>query len=45
MTYCRSPQNNRDLQHKIWQVQDYQGYSIFIIALDSVHLNLYDDIA
>ena len=38
VTYHGSPQNNRDLCHKIWQVQDHQGYLVLTIALDSIHL-------
>ena len=30
----------------LWsQIQVHQGYLILIIALDSIHLNLYDDVA
>ena len=45
MTYCRSPQNDRDSYHKILQVWDYQGYLVLTIALDSVNLNPYDNVA
>ena len=31
--------------HIIGQIWDYKGYLIFIIALDSIYLNLYDDVA
>ena len=45
MAYCRGSQNDWDLCHKTWQVWDHQGYLVFVIALDSIHLNPYDNIA
>ena len=45
MAYCGGPQDHGDPIHKAGQIQDYQGYLILIIALDSIYLNLYDDIA
>ena len=38
-------QNHGDLGHKVGEIWDYQGYLILIIALDSIYLNPYDDIA
>ena len=34
-----------DLSCEVGQVWDNEGYLILIIALDSIYLNLYDDIA
>ena len=45
VAYCGSPQNNGYLFYNIWQVQYYQGYLILIIALDSVHLIRYGNVA
>ena len=42
VAYHRNPQNDGDPCHKVWQVWDYQGYLILIIALDSIHLNPYN---
>ena len=30
---------------QIGQIQDYQGYLVLIVALDSSYLNPYDDVA
>ena len=43
--YCGSSQDHGDPSHKVGQIQDYEGYLILIIALDSIYLNPYDDIA
>ena len=43
--YCGDSQDHGDPSHKIGQVWDYKGYLVLIIALDSVYLNPYDDIA
>ena len=45
MAYCEGSQDHRDPGHKVGQIQDYKGYFILIIALDSIYLNLYDDLA
>ena len=43
--YHGSPQDERDPSHKVWQVQDHQGYLVFVITLDSIHLNPYGNVA
>ena len=43
--YCGAPQDHRDLSHEVGQIWDYEGYLILIIALDSIYLNPYDDVA
>ena len=43
--YCGGSEDHRDPCHGVGQIQDFQGYLILIITLDSVHLNSYDDIA
>ena len=45
MAYSGGSQDHRDLSHKAGQIWDYKGYLIPIIALDSIYLNLYDDVA
>ena len=44
VAYRGGSQDDGDLSCKARQIQDYQGYLILFIALDSVHLSLYDDI-
>ena len=39
------PRINRDPSHEVGQIQDYEGYLILIIALDSIYLNPYDDVS
>ena len=43
--YHGDSQDHGDLSHKVGQIQDYEGYLILIIALDSIYLNPYDDVA
>ena len=43
--YCGGPQDHGDLSCEAGQIWDYEGYLILIIALDSIYLNLYDDIS
>ena len=43
--YCGSSQDHGDPSHEVGQIQDYEGYLVFIIALDSIYLNPYDDVA
>ena len=43
--YCGGFQDQGDLSCEAGQIWDYQGYLILIIALDSVYLNPYDDVA
>ena len=45
VVYCGGSQDHRDLNHKVGQIWDYEGYLILIIALDSIYLNLYYDVA
>ena len=45
MAYCGGSQNHGDLNCKVGQVWDYKGYLILIIALDSIYLSPYDDVA
>ena len=45
MAYSGGSQNNGDPFHKLLFIWDYQGYLVFIIALDSIHLNLDNNIA
>ena len=45
VVYHRCSQDNGDPSCEVRQIQDYQGFLILIIALDSIYLNLYDDIA
>ena len=45
VAYCGHSQDHRGPSHKVGQIQDYEGYLILIIALDSISLNPYDDIA
>ena len=42
--YSGGSQINGDPFHKFWYIQDYQGYLVFIIAWDSFHLNLDNNI-
>ena len=42
--YHRGFQDHGDPSHEVGQIQDYEGYLILIIALDSIYLDLYDDI-
>ena len=43
--YCGGSQDHRDPSHKVGQIQDYVDYLILIIALDTIYLNMYVDIA
>ena len=43
--YCGGPQDQGDLSHEAGQIWDYEGYLILIIAMDSIYLNPYDNIA
>ena len=43
--YCGGSKDHGDLSHEGGQVQDNKGYLILIVALDSIYLNPYDDIA
>ena len=45
MAYYGGSQDHRDPNHEVRQIWDYQGYLILIMALDSIYLNPYDDIA
>ena len=45
VAYCGGSKDHGDPNHKVRQIWDYQGYLILIVALDSVYLNLYDDVA
>ena len=44
-TYHGGSKDHWDPSHKIGQVWDHEGYQIFIVALDSICLNPYDDVA
>ena len=44
-SYSGGSQNNGDLFHKLKFIWDDQGYLVFIIALNSIHLNLENNIA
>ena len=43
--YHGGSHNHWDPSCKVGQIQDHKGYLTLIIALDSIYLNLYDDIA
>ena len=45
VAYSGGSQNHGDLNHNVGQIWDYEGYLILIIALDSIYLNPYDDVA
>ena len=45
LAYCGGSQDHGDLSHEVGQIWDYEGYLVLIIALDSVYLNPYDDVA
>ena len=45
MAYCGDSQNHWGPCHKVGQIWDHQGYLILIIALDSIYLNLYENVA
>ena len=45
VAYCGGSQDHRDLSNEVGQIWDYEGYLILIIALDSIYLDPYDDIA
>ena len=45
VAYCGGSQDRGDQICEVGQIWDYEGYSILIIALDSIYLNPYDDIA
>ena len=42
--YCGGSQDHRYPSQEAAQIQDYEGYLILIIALDSIYLNPYDDV-
>ena len=44
VAYHGGSQDHRDLSCEVGEIQDYEGYPILIIALDSIYLNLYDNI-
>ena len=43
--YCGGSQDHGDLSCEVGQIWDYEGYLILSIALYSIYLNPYDDIA
>ena len=45
LAYCRDSQYHGFQSHKVGQIQDYEGYLILIIALNSIYFNPYDDVA
>ena len=45
VAYHGGSQEHGDPSCKVGQIWDYEGYLILLIALDSIYLNLYDDVA
>ena len=45
MAHHGGSQDHGDLSCEVGQIWDYESYLILIIALDSIYLNPYDDIA
>ena len=45
VAYQGGPQDHGDLSCEVRQIWDYKGYLIPIIALDSIYLNPYEDVA
>ena len=45
VAYCGGSKDHGDPSHKVGQVWDNESYVILILALDSIYLNLYDDVA
>ena len=45
VAYHGCSQDHGDLSHKVGKIWNYEGYLILIMALDSIYLNLYDDVA
>ena len=45
MAYHRGSQDHGDPSCEVWQIWDYKGYLILIIALGSIYSNPFDDVA